>query len=70
MELIALTEIRNNAELYKLVDFLNKNLKNRGLIFGLSRKDADMMTITIYDTQSQSILEKDKLEGVNDEKQC
>lgn len=70
MELIALTEIRNNAELYKLVDFLNKNLKNRGLIFGLSQKDADMMAITIYDTQSQSFLEKDKLEGVNDEKQC
>ncbi len=49
LELKATVEIESNIELYKVVDFLNKNLKSRDLIFGLSKK-GDKMTISIYET--------------------
>lgn len=47
LEVRAVVELENNLELYKLVDFLNKNLKDKGLIFGLA-KDKDKMKITLY----------------------
>lgn len=47
LELIAKYELSKSDELYKLVDFLNKNLKELNIIFGLSMKN-EKMTITIY----------------------
>jgi hypothetical protein len=49
LELKAKLSIKSNIELYKVVDFLNKNLKDKKLIFGLSKKD-DEMIISIYET--------------------
>ncbi len=49
LELKAAVEIESNIELYKVVDFLNKNLKTKNLIFGLSKK-GDKMVISIYET--------------------
>ncbi len=39
----------DNPEAYKIVDFLNKNLKEKNIIFGLSKKNG-RMTITLYET--------------------
>ncbi|AEV68463.1 YpmA family protein [Acetivibrio clariflavus] len=49
LELKAKVQVESNIELYKVVDFLNKNLKDKNLIFGLS-KENDKMTISIYET--------------------
>jgi len=49
LELKATVEVEDNLELYKVVDFLNKNLKEKNLIFGLSKKE-NKMTISIYET--------------------
>lgn len=49
LELKAKVELESNLELYKVVDFLNKNLKEKNLIFGLSKK-GDKMTLSIYET--------------------
>jgi len=53
LELIATRTFKTNDELYKVVDFLNKNLKHKDLMFGLAKdnsKDAkDTMVITIYE---------------------
>ena len=48
MELIATQKVQANAELYKIVDFLNKNLKNHHVMFGLTKKD-EIMTVSIYE---------------------
>ncbi|MGE5329574.1 MAG: DUF4264 family protein [Deltaproteobacteria bacterium] len=49
LEIRAVIEIDDNPELYKLVDFLNKNLKEKNLIFGLT-KQQEKMKITIYNS--------------------
>ena len=49
LELKAKIEVQSNFELYKVVDFLNKNLKENNLIFGLTKK-SDKMVISIYNT--------------------
>ncbi|MGE4282918.1 MAG: YpmA family protein [Clostridia bacterium] len=49
LDLKATLEVSSNDELYKLVDFLNKNLKQKDLIFGLAQKN-EKMVITIYET--------------------
>jgi hypothetical protein len=49
LELIAKKEMVYNEELYKLVDFLNKNLKNKQVIIGISKKD-DKAIISVYET--------------------
>lgn len=49
LELKATLEVENDPELYKIVDFLNKNLKEKKVIFGLS-KEKDKMKISIYET--------------------
>ncbi|MBE0466960.1 MAG: DUF4264 family protein [Candidatus Desulforudis sp.] len=36
--------------MYKIVDFLNKTLKDRDIIFGLSKDEDGNMVITIYQT--------------------
>jgi len=50
LELIATQRIGVNGELYKVVDFLNKNLKDHGLMFGLSKKE-DKMVISVYEVE-------------------
>lgn len=49
LELKAQLITDGDMSLYKVVDFLNKNLKDRGLIFGLNKKE-DKMIISIYET--------------------
>ena len=48
LEIKAVIELEKNGELYKLVDFLNKNLKSKGVIFGLTKK-REKMNITLYE---------------------
>ena len=47
LELISSKEFNYNEEMYKVIDFLNKNLSNLNIIFGLSEKN-DKHTISIY----------------------
>lgn len=49
LNLIAIKEFSKFEDMYKIVDFLNKNLKGKGLIFGLSVKDGKDV-ISIYET--------------------
>ncbi|ADU30172.1 YpmA family protein [Evansella cellulosilytica] len=49
-KLCTVTLCRNN-ELYKVVDSLNRTLKHRDLLFGLSlNKEEQKMELTIYET--------------------
>ncbi|WP_422443743.1 YpmA family protein [Thermoanaerobacterium sp. DL9XJH110] len=48
LELIAKKEINYSDDLYKLIDFLNKNLKNKRIILGIS-KNQDKAVISIYE---------------------
>lgn len=57
LNLIAIMEFKSYDEMYKVVDFLNKNLKKYGLIFGLTSKNGKD-TISIYDTESDGIKEQ------------
>lgn len=50
LELIAIQKLQANPEMYKIVDFLNKNLKGHQLMFGLTKKDQSM-TISIYEVE-------------------
>jgi hypothetical protein len=50
IELIAIQKLKANPEMYKVVDFLNKNLKNFHLMFGLTKKE-ESMTISIYEVE-------------------
>lgn len=48
---IAVKKFANWEELYMVVDFLNKTLKHKQVIFGLSKsKDDDTMALSIYET--------------------
>ncbi|MGI6712755.1 MAG: YpmA family protein [Bacillota bacterium] len=49
MELVATKNFSSWDELYKVVDFLNKSLKQYNLMFGLKNSAPDIMTITIYE---------------------
>jgi hypothetical protein len=49
MRLLAVQNVGYTPDLYKLIDFLNKNLKDKNLIFGLSKKDDETMQVSIYD---------------------
>ncbi len=50
IELIASQRLSVNGELYKVVDFLNKNLKDYRLMFGLTKKE-DKMIISVYEVE-------------------
>lgn len=50
IELIATQRVGVNGELYKVVDFLNKNLKDHQLMFGLTKK-GDKMVISVYEVE-------------------
>ncbi len=47
LELIAKKDFEYSEEMYKLIDFLNKNLKCKDIILGISRKN-DKAVIAIY----------------------
>ncbi|OFI07772.1 hypothetical protein CLOACE_01200 [Clostridium acetireducens DSM 10703] len=47
LEVVASKEFDSNYELYKVVDFLNKNLGDSEFIFGLSLNEENSV-ITIY----------------------
>ncbi|MFZ5632229.1 MAG: YpmA family protein [Bacillota bacterium] len=50
LELIATKSFSPYSEMYKVVDFLNKSLKDRKLMFGLTKDhESGRMTITIYE---------------------
>lgn len=49
LELVATLKLKENEELYRLVDFLNRNLKSQNVMFGLSKKGEEM-TFSIYET--------------------
>lgn len=49
MKIKAIKEFPARKDLYEVVDFLNKSLKDTNLIFGL-KKDGEKMSITIYET--------------------
>ena len=60
LELKATLELSYDFELYRIVDFLNKNLKDKKVIFGLSKKD-ERAVISIYETW---IIEEIEIEGI------
>lgn len=45
---IATKSLTANEELYKVVDFLNKTLREHQLMFGLTKKE-ETMTISVYE---------------------
>jgi len=49
LELVATLKMENNDELYRLVDFLNRNLKSYNLMFGLTKK-GEGMAVSLYET--------------------
>lgn len=48
LELIATQAVPYNEDLYVLIDFLNRTLKHKQLIFGVSQKE-DKMVVSIYE---------------------
>lgn len=48
LELLAKKKFSNYDEMYLVVDFLNKTLKHKKVMFGLSKKE-DQMTFSIYE---------------------
>lgn len=51
LELIAVRSFKSYDEMYKVVDFLNKTLKEKKVIFGLTKDtQKGTMTISIYET--------------------
>ncbi|NLT20095.1 MAG: YpmA family protein [Syntrophomonadaceae bacterium] len=50
LELIAFKTFSANSELVYIIDFLNKNLKQKNIMFGLTKdKEKEEMTINIYE---------------------
>lgn len=49
LDLKSVLELDSNMDLYKVVDFLNKNLKDKNLLFGLTMNKGKMR-ISIYET--------------------
>ncbi len=51
LELIAHKSFASSPELVYVIDFLNKSLKNKKVMFGLSKdkQNADQMVIKIYE---------------------
>ncbi|WP_102345805.1 YpmA family protein [Bacillus sp. Marseille-P3661] len=52
IEVLAKVRIENSQELYKIVDILNRTLKERDLMFGLALdvEDQEKAVFTIYRT--------------------
>lgn len=52
---IASQSFGSNDGLHRVVTFLNKSLKGRGLIFGLTRDRADKLRITVYEVIDNNV---------------
>lgn len=51
LELIAVKTFKNYDDMYKVVNFLNNTLKDKKLIFGLTKDSANgTVTISIYES--------------------
>lgn len=50
LKTIASKEFNYEAELYKIVDFINKNISRTDLVLGLTKKD-NKSVITIYEEE-------------------
>ncbi|ATY84877.1 DUF4264 domain-containing protein [Kyrpidia spormannii] len=51
LKVIGVFRTEGGEELYKFVDFLNRTLKERGLVFGMARGDhPGQFVITVYET--------------------
>ncbi|QKS71126.1 YpmA family protein [Paenalkalicoccus suaedae] len=52
IRLLSTVKVAKHEDTYKLVDALNRTLKDRDLMFGLSldEKDKDQMIFSIYET--------------------
>nr|WP_285874282.1 YpmA family protein [Halalkalibacter oceani] len=52
MEVLSTVRVQKAADLYKIVDSLNRTLKEKDLMFGLSldENDEEKMVFTIYRT--------------------
>lgn len=51
LELIAVKTFKNYDDMYKVVNFLNNTLKDKKIIFGLTRDSASgTVTISIYES--------------------
>lgn len=50
LELIATKTLKQHDEMYKIVDFLNKTLKHKKVMFGLTKNtEESTMTISVYE---------------------
>ncbi|MGI6587714.1 MAG: YpmA family protein [Peptococcia bacterium] len=50
LELLATKSFSDYAEMYKVIDFLNKYLKDKGMMLGLVKnKDTNKLNINIYE---------------------
>ena len=49
LKLIAAGGFKTDENFYKIVDFLNKNLKGYGIVFGMTRTDGKDI-ISIYES--------------------
>ncbi|MFZ5651561.1 MAG: YpmA family protein [Bacillota bacterium] len=50
LEVIATKSFPPYSDMYRVVDFLNKSLKEKKVMFGLTKdRKSGMMTITIYE---------------------
>lgn len=50
LELLAFKSFNSNDELFYVIDFLNKSLKDKKIMFGLTKdKENEKMTINIYE---------------------
>ena len=49
LKIIAVKSFAPYEEMYKVVDFLNKTLKDRRVMFGLTKNERGTMDITVYE---------------------
>jgi len=49
LKVIAVKSFAPYDEMYKVVDFLNKTLKERHVMFGLAKNERGTMDITVYE---------------------
>lgn len=52
---IASQSFDTDAALYRVVTFLNKSLRSRGLIFGLTRPRDNELRVTIYEVLNSKV---------------
>ncbi|MGI5902017.1 MAG: YpmA family protein [Desulfitobacteriia bacterium] len=50
LHLIASQRFAPDSQMYKIVDFLNRSLRNRNLLFGLTKSE-DGMNISVYEVE-------------------